>query len=108
MNLQTLHDWANEHKIFSLMGEDLEQATWLTHWNEPLPELPEGRGAGGWGGCPPGSSLAAVSAGRGAVRVVACGVAVGARRGARWCAGGRRGTCLCRWSRGGFRRRRPG
>lgn len=41
MSLQTLQDWAKEHQIFSLMGENLERTTWLTHWDEPLPELPE-------------------------------------------------------------------
>ena len=41
MSLQTLQDWAQHHQIFSLMGENLERTTWLTHWDEPLPELPE-------------------------------------------------------------------
>jgi hypothetical protein len=44
MSLQILQDWAQQHRVFSLMGEDLAQAPWLTHWNEPLSELPEAIG----------------------------------------------------------------
>lgn len=41
MGLQALQEWVQEHKFFSLMNENLEQAVWLNHWNCPLSELPE-------------------------------------------------------------------
>ena len=44
MNLQALQIWAEEHKIHSLMGDDLERTVWLNHWNAPLIELPEAIG----------------------------------------------------------------